>query len=74
MGFILSDKYEEQVKQFAETLRARIQYLDEQKQKMEKQKVEKLMKRVSEYLENLNKKDVEVDDKPKKWYKGRIRK
>jgi len=70
----LSDKYEEQVKQFAETLRARIQYLDEQKQKMEKQKVEKLMKRVSEYLENLNKKDVEVDDKPKKWYKGRIRK
>ena len=70
----MSDKYEEQVKQFAETLRARIQYLDEQKQKMEKQKVEKLMKRVSEYLENLNKKDVEVDDKPKKWYKGRIRK
>ena len=71
---ILSDKYEEQVRQFAETLRARIQYLDEQKQKTEKQKVEKLMKRVSEYFENLNKKDVEVDDKPKKWFKGRIRK
>jgi len=70
----LSDKYEEQVRQFAETLRARIQYLDEQKQKTEKQKVEKLMKRVSEYFENLNKKDVEVDDKPKKWFKGRIRK
>jgi phage gpG-like protein len=71
---ILSDKYEEQVRQFAETLRARIQYLDEQKQKTEKQKVEKLMKRVSDYLENLTKKDVEVDDKPKKWFKGRIRK
>ena len=70
----LSDRYEQQVRQFAETLRARIQYLDEQKQKTEKQKVEKLMKRVSEYLENLNKKDVEVDDKPKKWFKGRIRK
>jgi hypothetical protein len=71
---ILSDKYEQQVRQFAETLRARIRYLDEQKQKTEKQKVEKLMKRVSDYLENLNKKDVEVDDKPKKWFKGRIRK
>jgi phage gpG-like protein len=70
----MSEKYEQQVRQFAETLRARIQYLDEQKQKTEKQKVEKLMKRVSEYLENLNEKDVEVDDKPKKWYKGRIRK
>jgi hypothetical protein len=70
----MSEKYEQQVRQFAETLRARIQYLDEQKEKTEKQKVEKLMKRVSEYLENLNKKDVEVDDKPKKWFKGRIRK
>jgi phage gpG-like protein len=70
----LSDKYEEQVRQFAETLRARIQYLDEQKQKTEKQKVEKLMKRVSEYLENLNKKDIEESNKPKLWRKGRIRK
>jgi hypothetical protein len=70
---ILSEKYEEQVRQFAETLRARIRYLDEQKQKMEKQKVEKLMKRVSEYLENLNKKDVEESNKPKLWRKGRIR-
>jgi phage gpG-like protein len=70
----LSDKYEEQVRQFAETLRVRIQYLDKQKQKTEKQKVEKLMKRVSEYLENLNRKDIEVDNKPKVWRKGRIRK
>jgi hypothetical protein len=70
----MSEKYEQQVRQFAETLRARIRYLDEQKQKTEKQKVEKLMKRVSEYLENLNRKDVEVDNKPKLWRKGRIRK
>ena len=70
---ILSEKYEEQVKQFAETLRARIQYLDEQKQKTEKQKVEKLMKRISEYLENLTVKE-EPEQQPKKWYKGRIRK
>ena len=69
---ILSEKYEEQVKQFAETLRARIQYLDEQKQKTEKQKVEKLMKRISEYLENLTVKE-EPEQQPKKWYKGRIR-
>jgi tRNA U34 5-carboxymethylaminomethyl modifying GTPase MnmE/TrmE len=71
---ILSEKYEEQVRQFAETLRARIQYLDEQKKKAEKEKLEKLMKKVSEYLENLNRKDVEVDDKPKLWRKGRIKK
>jgi tRNA U34 5-carboxymethylaminomethyl modifying GTPase MnmE/TrmE len=70
----MSEKYEQQVRQFAETLRARIQYLDEQKQKTEKQKVEKLMKRVSDYLENLNKKDVEESNKPKLWRKGRIRK
>jgi hypothetical protein len=71
---ILSEKYEEQVRQFAETLRARIRYLDEQKKKVEKEKLEKLMKRVSEYLENLTKKDIEESDKPKLWRKGRIRK
>ena len=70
----MSEKYEQQVRQFAETLRARIQYLDEQKKKAEKEKLEKLMKKVSEYLENLNRKDVEVDDKPKLWRKGRIKK
>jgi len=69
----MSEKYEQQVRQFAETLRARIQYLDEQKQKTEKQKVEKLMKRVSEYLENLTVKE-EPKEQPKKWRKGRIRK
>jgi hypothetical protein len=69
----MSDRYEEQVKQFAEILRARIRYLDEQKKKAEKQKLEKLMKKVSQYLEDLNKKDVEVN-KPKVWRKGRIRK
>ena len=69
----MSEKYEQQVRQFAETLRARIQYLDEQKQKMEKQKLEKLMRKVSQYLEDLNRKDIEVDDKPKLWRKGRIR-
>jgi chaperonin cofactor prefoldin len=74
VGFILSDKYEEQVKQFAETLKARIRYLDEQKKKAEKEKLEKLMKRVSEYLENLTKKDIEESNKPKLWRKGRIRK
>jgi hypothetical protein len=71
---ILSEKYEEQVRQFAETLRARIRYLDEQKKKAEKEKLEKLMKRVSEYLENLTKKDIEESNKPKLWRKGKIRK
>jgi prefoldin subunit 5 len=70
----LSDRYEQQVREFAETLRARIRYLDEQKQKMEKQKLEKLMRKVSQYLEDLNRKDIEVDDKPKLWRKGRIKK
>jgi chaperonin cofactor prefoldin len=70
----MSEKYEQQVRQFAETLRARIQYLDEQKRKVEKEKLEKLMKRVSEYLENLNRKDIEESNKPKLWRKGRIRK
>jgi hypothetical protein len=41
---------------------------------MEKQKLEKLMRKVSQYLEDLNRKDIEVDDKPKLWRKGRIRK
>jgi hypothetical protein len=71
---ILSEKYEEQVRQFAEILRVRIRYLDEQKKKAEKEKLEKLMKRVSEYLENLNRKDIEESNKPKLWRKGRIRK
>jgi chaperonin cofactor prefoldin len=71
---ILSEKYEEQVRQFAETLRARIRYLDEQKRKVEKEKLEKLMRKVSQYLEDLNRKDVEIDDKPKVWRRGRIRK
>jgi hypothetical protein len=70
----MSEKYEQQIRQFAETLRARIRYLDEQKKKAEKQKLEKLMRKVSQYLEDLNRKDVEVDDKPKLWRKGRIRK
>jgi hypothetical protein len=64
----------QQVRQFAETLRARIRYLDEQKRKVEKEKLEKLMKRVSEYLENLTKKDIEESNKPKLWRKGRIKK
>ena len=69
----MSEKYEQQVRQFAETLRARIRYLDEQKKKAEKEKLEKLMKRVSEYLENLTLKE-EHEQQPKKWRKGRIKK
>jgi hypothetical protein len=69
----MSEKYEQQVRQFAETLRARIQYLDGQKKKAEKEKLEKLMKRVSEYLENLTLKE-EPEQQPKKWRKGRIKK
>jgi hypothetical protein len=71
---ILSSEYERQVREFQRILQQRIKFLDEQKQKVEKQKLEKLMKKVSEYLENLNRKDVEVDDKPKLWRRGRIRK
>jgi DNA gyrase/topoisomerase IV subunit A len=70
----MSEKYEQQVKEFQRMLQQRIKILDEQKNKKEKEQLQRMIKRVSEYLENLNKKDVEVDDKPKKWYKGRIRK
>jgi len=71
---ILSSEYERQVREFQRILQQRIKILDEQKNKKEKEQVERMVKRVSEYLENLNRKDVEVDDKPKKWFKGRIRK
>jgi hypothetical protein len=74
VGSILSSEYERQVREFQRILQQRIKILDEQKNKKEKEQVERMVKRVSEYLENLNKKDVEVDDKPKKWFKGRIRK
>ena len=71
---VLSSEYERQVREFQRILQQRIKFLDEQKQKAEKQKLEKLMKRVSEYLENLTKKDIEESNKPKLWRKGRIRK
>jgi recombinational DNA repair ATPase RecF len=70
--FVLSSEYERQVKEFQRMLQQRIKFLDEQKNK--KEQLQRMIKRVSEYLENLNKKDVEVDDKPKLWRKGRIRK
>jgi hypothetical protein len=71
---ILSSEYERQVREFQRMLQQRIKFLDEQKNKKEKEQLQRMIKRVSEYLENLNKKDVEVDDKPKLWRKGRIRK
>jgi recombinational DNA repair ATPase RecF len=71
---VLSSEYERQVREFQRILQQRIKFLDEQKQKAEKQKLEKLMKRVSEYLENLTKKDIEESNKPKLWRKGRIKK
>jgi predicted HNH restriction endonuclease len=71
---ILSTEYERQVREFQRILQQRIKILDEQKNKKEKEQVERMVKRVSEYLENLNRKDVEVDNKPKLWRKGRIRK
>jgi hypothetical protein len=72
--FVLSSEYERQVKEFQRMLQQRIKFLDEQKNKKEKEQLQRMIKRVSEYLENLNKKDVEVDDKPKLWRKGRIKK
>jgi hypothetical protein len=74
VGFILSDKYEQQVKEFQRMLQQRIKFLDEQKNKKEKEQLQRMVKRVSEYLENLNKKDIEESNKPKMWRKGRIRK
>jgi len=69
---ILSSEYERQVKEFQRILQQRIKFLDEQKSKKEKEQLQRMIKRVSEYLENLNKKDVEIN-KPKVWRKGRIR-
>jgi recombinational DNA repair ATPase RecF len=69
---ILSSEYERQVREFQRILQQRIKILDEQKKKAEKEKLEKLMKRVSEYLENLTVKE-EPKEQPKKWRKGRIR-
>jgi len=71
---ILSSEYERQVREFQRILQQRIKFLDEQKSKKEKEQLQRMIKRVSEYLEKLNRKDVEVDDKPKLWRKGRIRK
>jgi len=70
----LSSEYERQVREFQRILQQRIKFLDEQKSKKEKEQLQRMIKRVSEYLEKLNRKDVEVDDKPKLWRKGRIRK
>ena len=70
---ILSSEYERQVREFQRILQQRIKILDEQKNKKEKEQVERMVKRVSEYLENLNKKE-EPEQQPKKWRKGRIRK
>jgi argonaute-like protein implicated in RNA metabolism and viral defense len=69
----MNDRYEQQVREFQRILQQRIKFLDEQKKKVEKEKLEKLMKKVSEYLENLNKKDIEESNKPKMWRKGRIK-
>jgi N-glycosylase/DNA lyase len=71
---ILSSEYERQVREFQRILQQRIRYLDKEKNKKEKEQLQRMIKRVSEYLENLTKKDVEIDDKPKLWRKGRIRK
>ena len=68
----MSSEYERQVKEFQRILQQRIKFLDEQKSKKEKEQLQRMIKRVSEYLENLNKKDVEIN-KPKVWRKGRIR-
>jgi hypothetical protein len=68
----MSDRYERQIKEFQRMLQQRIKILDEQKKKAEKEKLEKLIKRVSEYLENLTVKE-EPEQQPKKWRKGRIR-
>jgi Asp-tRNA(Asn)/Glu-tRNA(Gln) amidotransferase C subunit len=68
----MSDRYEQQVREFQRILQQRIKFLDEQKSKKEKEQLQRMIKRVSEYLENLNKKDVEIN-KPKVWRKGRIR-
>jgi hypothetical protein len=70
----MSEKYEQQVKEFQRMLQQRIKILDEQKSKKEKEQLQRMIKRVSEYLENLNKKDIEESNKPKLWRKGRIRK
>ena len=70
----MSSEYERQVREFQRILQQRIKFLDEQKSKKEKEQLQRMIKRVSEYLEKLNRKDVEVDDKPKLWRKGRIRK
>jgi hypothetical protein len=69
----MSEKYEQQVKEFQRMLQQRIKFLDEQKNKKEKEQVERMVKRVSEYLENLTVKE-EPEQQPKKWYRGRVRK
>jgi hypothetical protein len=69
----MSDRYEQQVREFQRILQQRIKFLDEQKKKAEKERLEKLMRKVSQYLEDLNRKDIEVDEKPKLWRKGRIK-
>jgi N-glycosylase/DNA lyase len=71
---ILSSEYERQVREFQRILQQRIKFLDEEKNKKEKEQLQRMIKRVSEYLENLNKKDIEESNKPKLWRKGRIRK
>jgi hypothetical protein len=73
VGFILSDEYERQVREFQRILQQRIKFLDEQKSKKEKEQLQRMIKRISEYLENLNKKDIEESNKPKLWRKGRIK-
>jgi tRNA C32,U32 (ribose-2'-O)-methylase TrmJ len=69
---ILSSEYERQVREFQRILQQRIKFLDEQKSKKEKEQLQRMIKRVSEYLENLTVKE-EPEQQPKKWRKGRIK-
>jgi len=68
----MNDRYEQQVREFQRILQQRIKFLDEQKNRKEREQVERMMKRVSEYLENLTKKE-EYEQQPRKWRKGRIK-
>jgi hypothetical protein len=62
-------EYDRQVERFRQQLIREFKQVEDRKKKAWLEAT----KKVSEYLENLNKKDVEESNKPKLWRKGRIK-